>query len=101
MGDAWLLRLQAVGSQLVQLVPTLDLGVDSVEQWRQKNTRGSAFQKLELRQNEIHRRQEGQGIENIRSLLKTWKMKGVSTGPTPKNLGAKTVLSCWPTMTCE
>ena len=65
----------SVGSQLAQLAPTFDPGVDSVEQWRQKirllirawpenllnelatriilNTKGSAFQKLELLQNEV------------------------------------------------
>ena len=64
----------SVATQLAQLVPTFDPGTDNVEVWRQKvlllvkawpgklvefatrillNTKGSAFQKLELRQAEV------------------------------------------------
>ena len=77
---------QSLTSQLAQLVPTFDPGVDSVEQWSQKirlilqawpesrlrelatrivlNTKGSAFQKLELRQSEVLTGDKG-GIEKI------------------------------------
>ena len=65
----------SVATQLAQLVPTFDPGTDNVEVWRQKvlllvkawpegklmelatrillSTKGSAFQKLELRQAEV------------------------------------------------
>ena len=68
----------SVATQLAQLVPTFDPGTDNVEVWRQKvlllvkawpegklvelatrkwlNTKGSAFQTLELRQAEVLRR---------------------------------------------
>ena len=80
----------SVQTQLAQLVPTYDPGVDSVETWSQKirlllqawpegklvelatrivlNTKGSAFQKLQLHQTEIFTG-DRKGIETIVSLV--------------------------------
>eukprot|EP00435_Cladocopium_sp_Y103_P057326 s532_g19.t1 len=80
----------SVQSQLAQLVPTYDPGIDSVETWSQKiqllllawpesklkelatrivlNTKGSAFQKLQLHQSEIFTG-DVKGIEKIVSLV--------------------------------
>lgn len=79
-----------VQNQLAQLVPTYDPGVDSVETWSQKielllrawpesklselatrivlNTKGSAFQKLQLHQAELFTG-DRKGIERIVSLV--------------------------------
>ena len=79
-----------VQNQLAQLVPTYDPGVDSVETWSQKielllrawpenklaelatrivlNTKGSAFQKLQLDQSELFTGDK-KGIERIVSLV--------------------------------
>lgn len=81
---------QQVQNQLAQLVPSYDSGVDSVETWSQKfqlllqawpegklselatrivlNTNGSAFQKLQLHQEEIFTGDK-KGIEKIVSLV--------------------------------
>ena len=81
---------ESVQTQLAQLVPSYDPGVDSVETWSQKiqlllqawpenrlvelatrivlNTKGSAFQKLQLHQPEIFTG-DRKGIEKIVSLV--------------------------------
>ena len=81
---------ESVQTQLAQLVPSYDPGVDSVETWSQKiqlllqawpenrlvelatrivlNTKGSAFQKLQLHQAEIFTGDQ-KGIEKIASLV--------------------------------